>query len=143
MWARVWVTVFPVVLAVVLVLAVEPGADGWAVVRDIGVAVFAALLGWRLFQQAVIGTGDGRLVVRNMWRSLALRREDVHEVTVDPANGRRIRGGGWAVWLHLRSGSPVRLDVTHVPFGGPFSGRLEREAEQVRAWLAVGPQPFL
>jgi hypothetical protein len=31
--------------------------------------VFGALIAWRLLQQAVLGTADGRLIVRNVVRS--------------------------------------------------------------------------
>jgi hypothetical protein len=42
----------------------------------------------------------------------------------------------------LDDGSRHRLDVTAVPFLGPALGRLEGQADAVRAWVDGRPQPF-
>ncbi len=136
-WGRVWVTVFPALLAGFLVLVVRP--DEAAVWAGGAVAVvLAALLAWRLARLAVIGSADGGLVVRNHWHDRTLHRDDVAEVDV----ARRAGGSNHSVRLLLRDGSTVRLEVTETPFAGPFRGRLARQADNVRSWATQTPRPY-
>jgi hypothetical protein len=103
--------------------------------------LFGVLLGWRLFQQGAFGTVDGRLVVRNLWRTTTVRREDIATVAAERAA--RGSSSGWAVHLTLRTGAVVRLDVTQVPLRGPLRRRLEGSVSAVQQWVAGRPQPFL
>jgi hypothetical protein len=64
--------------------------------------------------------------------------DDVAEVIIDRAGS-----GGWAVSISLHTAATVRLDVTQVPFRGPFLGKLERDAAAVREWLGGRPRSFL
>ena len=139
-WAQVWVAVFPVLLVVVGVFFVRPAGDTWAMVRGAAVFVFGLLLCWRLFRLGAIGTADGRLVVRNHWRDRTLHRNDIAEVTAGQELG---RGTNRSVRLLLHDGSAVALDVTATSFRRLHSDRLERQADQVRAWVFGRPQPFL
>jgi hypothetical protein len=135
-WARVWVVVFPIIVAVVLLSDVAPlrGDPGW-VTRGF-ICIFGAALSWRLFRLAAIGTPDGRLVVRNHWRDRTVQRDDIAEVSVRSMH----RGSlGQCVQLALRDGSTLRLDVTEVPFR---IRRLERHATAVREWVSGRPRPF-
>jgi hypothetical protein len=128
--------------AVLVVLAVEfrpDDAGSWAATAAF--ALFGTLLAWRLFQQGAFGTVDGRLVVRNLWRTTTVRREDIAEVTA--VRGPRGTSSGWAVCLTLHTGAVVRLDVTQVPLRGPLRRRLDRHLTAVREWVADRPQPFL
>ncbi len=133
----VWVAVLSVFFVSTIVSGVVPlrGDPGRA--ASLLICVFAAALGWRLFRLAALGTADGRLVLRNHWRDRTLHRDDVTGVTVERVG----RGGNRSVHLRLRDGSTVGLDVTEVPFLG--RGRLERQADEVRAWLSERPGPFL
>ena len=140
LWARAWVVAFPVLLVPAGVFVVRPGGSGWSLVRGIGVAVFTGLLCWRLYRLATIGRADGRLVVRNHWRDRTLHRDDIARVTAGQELG---RGTNRSVRLLLRDGSTVALDVTATSFRAMHSDRLERQAEQVRAWVSGRPQPFL
>ena len=141
LWAQLWVAVFPPFFLCFFLFAVRP-SDGPTWVGALVAAVLAPLLAWRLFRLAAIGTADGRLVVRNVWRDRTLQRDEIESVTVD----RAYRGRGstnQSVYVVLRDGTRVRLDVTEVPFRTLFGGRLERDAEAVREWVAGRPQPFL
>jgi len=124
--ARAWEVAFPVVLAGFFLFIVRPeGAGQWTVVA--AVLVIACVQGWRRFRLAAIGTADGRLLVRNLWRDRVLDRRDIAEVGVAARLLSR------AVRLRLQDGSFVWLDVTH-------SGRLEESAELVDAWVR-DPRP--
>ena len=127
-----WVRVLgPVLLAGWLsVFLLQP--DGIPVVGVVIALVAAAVVG-RLFFTSVIGTADGRLTVRNLWSTRTLPRADIVSAGVDRAGGRS--GRGWAVWLLLDDGTRHRLDVTEVPFLGPSSATLDRQAASIRAWL--------
>ena len=119
--ALIWEVTFPVVLAVFLLLVARPQGSGqWTVVA--AVLALAGVQGWRRFRLAAIDTGDGRLLVRNLWRDLTLDRRDIAEVDAAPRVLSR------AVRLRLEDGSFVWLDVTH-------SGRLEESADRVAAWV--------
>jgi hypothetical protein len=83
------------------------------------------------FRLAAIGTADGRLILRNHWRDRTLDRGDIAEVSVE----RRFGSSNRSVAVLVRDGSTVRLDVTETPFAGPFRGRLERQAAEVREWV--------
>ena len=108
-----------------------------APVRPLGlvVAVLAVLVVGRVFFTGVHGTPDGRLTVRNVWSTRSFAPDEIEDVEVG-----RVRGRGWAVLLRLADGRTHRLDVTEAPFLGPFQGVLERQAGQVRAWLAGFPR---
>ena len=135
-WARVLGPVF--LVAWLAVFLVEERARGEFLVPAVVIAlVVAAVIGRMLFT-SVIGTADGRLTVRNTWSTRTFARADILGVGVDRAGGRG--GRGWAVWLLLDDGTRHRLDVTEVPFLGPSSATLERQAAAVRAWLNGDPR---
>jgi hypothetical protein len=136
---RAFAVAWPVVVIAFLAMEFRPN-DGGSWAATAGFALFGALLGWRLFQQGAFGTIDGRLVVRNLWRTTTVHREDIAEVTAARGGG---AGTGWAVHLMLRTGAVVCLDVTAVPVRGPLRHRLERHVSAVREWVAGRPQPFL
>ncbi|UOY00641.1 hypothetical protein [Blastococcus sp. PRF04-17] len=133
-WARGWVAVFPILFAGMFLFVIRPDGSQW--LFAVVVFVFSPVLAWRLFRLAAIGTGDGRLVVRNHWRDRTLHRDEVAEVGVTKVTA----AGNRSVGLRLRDGSMVRLDVTETPFGGR---RLQRQEAAVRDWVAGRPQPFL
>lgn len=136
-----WVRLLgPVLLAVWLwVFLVPDGALDDLPVLGLLVAAFAVVVLGRVFLSGVVGTGDGRLTVRNAWSTRAFARDEIEGVEIDRA-GRS--GRGWAVWLLLDDGTRHRLDVTEVPFLGPSSATLEQQAAAVRAWVDGRPQPF-
>jgi hypothetical protein len=134
-WARVWALVFPVFFACMFLFAFRP-QDGPVWLGALAAFVLSPLLSWRLFRLAVVGTAEGTLVVRNHWRDRTLRREDIAEVTV----GRGVSANSRSVRLRLQDGSTVRLDATENQFGRQ---RIERQADEVRAWVTGQPQPFL
>jgi hypothetical protein len=105
------------------------------------IALLAAAVVGRLFFTSAIGTADGRLTVRNVWSTRTFPRIDIRSAGVDRAARRG--GRGWAVWLLLEDGSRHRLDVTEVPFLGPSSATLERQAAAIRAWLDGRPHAHL
>jgi hypothetical protein len=132
-WARV---LGPVFLAAWLsVILVE---EGFLVPVVVGALLVAAVVG-RMLCTSVIGRADGWLTVRNIVSTRRFARADVLGVGVDRAG--RSAGRGWALWLLLDDGSRHRLDVTEVPFLGPSSATLERQAAAIRAWLDGRPQP--
>ena len=131
-WARALGPVF--LLAWLSVFLMEAGEFLVPVV--VGALLVAAVVG-RMLCTSVIGSADGWLTVRNTWSTRRFARADVLSAGVDRAGGRR----GWAVWLLLDDGTRHRLDVTEVPFLGPSSTTLERQAAAVRAWLDGRPQP--
>ena len=135
-WVRVLGPVFLVVWVSVFFLRDQ---DAFPVL-GIAVALLAAAVVGRLFFASVIGTADGRLTVRNVWSTRTFVRDDILGVEVDRAGDRS--GRGWAVWLVLDDGTRHRLDVTEVPFLGPSSATLERQAAAVRGWLDGRSQPF-
>ena len=92
----------------------------------------------RMVVLGVTGTADGRPTVRDPWSTRTFQRAEIAGVEVDRADGRS--GTGWAAWLRLTDGSRHHLDVTQVPSRTLFSGRLDRDAATIRAWLD-GPHP--
>jgi hypothetical protein len=119
--ARAWEVAFPFVLAGFFFLILRPDGTGqWTLVA--AVLALACVQGWRRFRLAAIGTADGRLLVRSLYRDRSLDRRDIAEVGVASRFLSR------AVRLRLQDGSFVWLDVTH-------SGRLEESAELVDAWV--------
>jgi hypothetical protein len=128
-WARV---LGPLFLVVWLSVFFFQERDGFPVLGVV-IALLAAAVVGRLFFTSVIGTGDGRLTVRNLWSTRTFLRHEVDGAEVDRTGGRA--GRGWAVWLVLADGTRHRLDVTEAPFLGPFAATLERQADEVRAWL--------
>jgi hypothetical protein len=112
--------------------------NGGSWVGTIVISSSAAFIAWRLFRHGVFGTADGRLVIRNLWRTTTVHRDDIAEVL-----GARVRRSGWAVHLRLRTGDFVRLDVTQVPLRGLLRRRLERHEAAVREWMTGRPHPFL
>ena len=135
LWARIWVVLFPLVLAVLLLfdLVQWRGDPGWP--TRIAISAFGAALGWRLFRLAALGTPDGRLVVRNHWRDRTPARDEIVEVAVAGIPGRPNR----SVRLQLRNGSSVLLDVTEAP--SFLRGGLDRQAAAVREWVDGRPAP--
>jgi hypothetical protein len=136
-----WVRLLgPVLLVVWLWVFLLKDRDGFPLL-GVAIALLAAAVVGRLFFTSVIGTADGRLTVRNLWSTRTFLRADIRSAGVDRAGGRS--GRGWAVWLLLDDGTRHRLDVTEVPFLGPSSTTLERQAAAVRAWVAGRPQAYL
>ena len=134
-WARLLGPVF-LVLWLSVFLVEERARDGFLASAVVIALLVAALVGRILFT-SVIGTADGRLTVRNIWSTRTFHRHDILGVEIDRAGGRG--GRGWAVWVILDDGARHRLDVTEVPFLGPSSTTLERQAAAVRAWLDGRP----
>jgi len=110
---------------------------GGVPVLGVVIALLAAAVVGRLFFTSAIGTADGRLTVRNVWSTRTFPRVEIRSAGVDRAARRG--GRGWAVWLLLEDGTRHRLDVTEVPFLGPSSATLERQAAAIRAWLDGRP----
>jgi len=137
-----WVRVLgPVFLAGWLsVLLVEEQARAAFLLPAALIALLVAAVVGRMLFTSVIGTVDGRLTVRNVWSTRTFHRVDVLSVGVDRAARRG--GRGWAVWLLLDDGTRHRLDVTEVPFLGPSSETLERQAAAIRAWLDGRPHAY-
>jgi hypothetical protein len=130
-----WVRVLgPVFLAgwLWVLLVQERARDEFLAPAMVLAVLIAAVVGRMLFT-SVVGTGDGRLTVRNTWSTRTFVRDDVLGVEVDRAARRA--GRGWALWLLLDDGTRHRLDVTEVPFLGPSSATLQQQADAVRAWL--------
>ncbi|SDF45374.1 hypothetical protein [Klenkia brasiliensis] len=76
---------------------------------------------------------QGRLVVRNWFRTTVLQRSDVDRVMTDRAGG---PGSLRRIQLLLPDGSGLPLVATEaIPFPGSRQ-RLEEQAEQLRAWAA-------
>ena len=130
-WARVVGPMFLVLWLSVLVVEQQAG-DEFLVPGTVIAFLAVAVVGRMLFS-SVIGTGDGRLTVRNTWSTRTFVRDEIEGVEIDRAGGRS--GRGWAVWLRLADGTRHRLDVTEAPFLGPSHATLERQAEAVLAWL--------
>ena len=134
-WARVLGPVL--LLSWLSTLLLEEGARGeFLVPVVVGALLVAAVVG-RMLCTSVIGSSDGWLTVRNTWSTRRFARADVLGAGVDRAGGHR----GWAVWLLLDDGTRHRLDVTEVPFLGPSSTTLERQAAAIRAWVDGRLQP--
>jgi hypothetical protein len=106
------------------------------------IAVLVVAVVARMSASSVVGTGDGRLTVRNVWSTRTFQRVEIHGVGIDRVDGRLGRARGWALFLALEDGTLHRLDVTETPFLGPCRGRLERQADELRAWIDGRPQPF-
>jgi hypothetical protein len=137
---RVFALAWPAFVVVFLAVEFRPNDGGsWAATAAFW--LFGGLLAWRLFRQGAVGTVDGRLVVRNLWWTRTVRREDIAAVTA--ARGARGASSGWAVTLTLRTGDVVRLDVTQVPLRGPLRRRIDRHVAAVQEWVSGRPQPFL
>ena len=85
------------------------------------------------------GYADGTLEVRNRFRTRRLQRTDVDRVLVGaPAQF----GAPRRIDLLLTDGEVLPLVGTESP---PFPGvraRLERDAEQLRAWVSGTPTPY-
>ncbi len=138
-WARLLGPVF-LVLWLSVFLVEEGARDGFLSAAVVIALLVAALVGRMLFT-SVIGTGDGRLTVRNVWSTRTFDRLDILGVEIDRAGGRG--GRGWAVWLVLDDGTRHRLDVTEAPFLGPSAATLERQSHAIRAWLDGRPHAYL
>ncbi len=131
----------PVVLVGWLsVFLFQEGARDEFLAPGVVIAFLVATAVGRMLFTSVIGTGDGRLTVRNNWSTRTFVRDEIEGVEIDRAGGRT--GRGWAVWLLLDDGTRHRLDVTEVPFLGPSHAALDRQAHAVRAWLDGRPQAF-
>lgn len=137
---RIFAVAWGLLVSLISVANLRP-EDGGSWVGTIAIPASAAFLAWRLFRHGVSGSPDDRLVVRNLWRTTTVHRDDIAEVAA--ARVSRPVGSGWAVHLRLRTGELVRLDVTQVPLRGLFRRRLERHEAAVREWVASRPQPFL
>jgi hypothetical protein len=130
-WARAVAVVYPMVVAW---FVFSRGPIGRLPIPVSGVLFALVLLGaWRRFRIAVIGTADGRLVIRNMWQDLVLLREDV----VGVSSGRPSPWRSHILSLQSRDGSTVRLHAALTSFGGPFRGRFERQVAEIRQWTGA------
>ena len=137
---RLFAPAWPAFVVVFLAVEFRPDDGGsWAAAAAF--TLFGVLLGWRLFQQGAFGTLDGRLVVRNLWRTTTVRREDI--ATVAAARAARGSSSGWAVHLTLRTGAVIWLDVTQVPLRGPLRHRLDGSESAVQEWVPGRPRPYL
>ena len=135
-WARVLGPVFLVLW--LSVFLVRPPRDALLVPTVVLALLVAAVVG-RMLVLSVIGSADGRLTVRNHWSTRTFVQDEIEGVEVDRAGG---YGRGWALWLRLTDGTRLKLDVTEVPFFGPFAGTLEEQAVAVRTWLAGGTPAY-
>ncbi len=138
-WVRALGPVF--LVSWLSVFLVQEGARDEFLAPGAVIAFLVAAVVGRMLFTSVIGTGDGRLTVRNTWSTRTFVRDDVLGVEIDRAGGRS--GRGWAVWLVLDDGTRHRLDVTEAPFLGPSAATLERQADAVRAWLDGRPHAYL
>jgi hypothetical protein len=128
LWTRAWIILFlPVWLWIWFQQSDGSGAVGWLV------AVFGVALGARMFVMGAVGTADGRLTVRNQFRTRTFHRDELVDAVVDRSDGRL--GAGWTVWLILRDGSRHRVQLTEVPFRPGFNGVLARNATRLREWM--------
>ncbi len=130
-WAR---ALGPVFLVLWLSVFLARPRDEFLVPGVLIALLVAGVVG-RMLLSSVIGSGDGRLTVRNHWSTRTFDRDEIEGVDIDRAGG---SGRGWALWLRLTDGTRVRLDVTEAPFLGPFAATLERQAVAVRTWLDGG-----
>jgi hypothetical protein len=135
-WVRALGVVFPVAWVYPFFANPELREDFLVPGGVIAVLVVAFVV--RTVFCSVIGTADGRLTVRNGWSTRTFVRGELDGAGIDRANGR-----GWAVFLLLTDGSRHRLDVTEVPFLGPFLGKLERDAAAVREWVDGRPRSLV
>jgi hypothetical protein len=135
-WIRALGTAF--VLAWLYPLASDPPRAGFLLLAAI-LAVVLTVFVVRMSICHVVATVDGRLRVRNVWSTRTFGQDEIDGVVIDRADA-RLREG-WAVILVLADGSRHPLDVTAAPFLGQSVRRLERQAEEVRAWLDGRPQP--
>ncbi|MGY1630740.1 hypothetical protein ACI784_03390 [Geodermatophilus sp. SYSU D01186] len=134
-WARLYLLGFPVVFVAVVVLVIRPPLP-------LVVLFCAAAVGtsWRQATLRVLGTADGRLVVRNTWRTRTLHRDEITGVGVARVSG---RAGNRAVELDLRDGSALRLDVTAAPALPALRTRMARQVAEIEEWRSGRPRPFL
>jgi hypothetical protein len=130
-WVRVLVVLFAAAVPCYVRFGVDPvrGDGSWIVAA--GAFLITAVLAWRLARLAVLGTADGRLVVRNYRRDRTVHRGDVDRVVIDVART------GWSVQLELIDGSVAPLDATSTPLRPMFGARLERQADAVRDWFGT------
>ena len=98
-------------------------------------ALAAAFLVWSARVQAV-ATTDGRLVVRNLFDTLTVPREEVGSVEIDDAGP---SGRTWAIYVRTHADLRFRLDVTH----GLLRAPLERQAAALRSWRDGRTLPLL
>jgi hypothetical protein len=132
-----WVRTFGAAFALAWVYPAfvhPPSGDDFLVPGAI-IAVLVVAFVARTSVSSVVGTADGWLTVRNIWSTRTFRREEIDGVGIDRADGGLGHGRGWALFLVLADGSRHRLDVTESPFLDPFRRRLERQADEVRAWI--------
>ena len=83
---------------------------------------------------------DGTLEVRNRFTTRTVHRSDVERVLVDRQPG---FGSPRRLELLLTDGQGLHLIATEVPPLPGLRRRLERQAEQLRAWVAGTPTPYL
>jgi len=90
------------------------------------------IIGWRSSSAAVIGLADGRLIVRNQFRTRTFERHQIEDVR--PSSGGPFSQTQGALQLLLTDGSVLMLQATVSP---PFFGRRsQRQLEELRSWLA-------
>jgi hypothetical protein len=82
---------------------------------------------------------DGRLVVRNRFSTRTLQRTDVDRVLV---GGQASLDNPRRVELLLTDGEVLPLVGTEAPPLPGVRARLERDAEQLRAWVTGTPTPY-
>ena len=128
LWARAALALFAVAWVVLWLTGLRDQRIGWIL------APAGLVITYRTATMGVVGTPDGRLVVRNQLYTRTFRREDLADAVVD----RAARGGwpsGWVVWLAERDGSRSRVQVTEAPVRSALGARLDETAEQLRGWI--------
>jgi hypothetical protein len=135
-WARV---LGPVFLVVWLWAFLVASPDGVLLPALVVACLVVAVVG-RMLVTSVLGTGDGRLTVRNRWSTRTFGREEILGVEIDRSGDGA--GRGWALWLLLADGTRHRLDVTEAPFLGPSTPTLQRQAAAIGGWLEGGHLAF-
>lgn len=88
----------------------------------------------------VRGDAAGGLTVRNRFTTRRLHRADVDRVIAGQQAG---FGSPRRLELLLTDGDTLRLIATEVPPLPGLRTRLERQAEELRAWVADRPAPHL
>jgi hypothetical protein len=122
------------VLALPPALAAVAESGQW-----LGLLALAAFFGFwftftaRQYRLAVVTTPDGRLVVRNMWRTRTFAPPEVEDVRL-PAPGLAGLSLAGAVQLLLSDGTALPLEATQAWPGERARHRASGYQQQIRAW---------
>ncbi len=129
-----------VAMAVFIVVVVRPGE--WMTVLFLLFLAGITAHNCATVASRVRAEADGSLEVRNRFRTRMLRREDVDRVMVVRAGG---FGSAARLQLLLTDGSVLALAATEVPPLPPLLRTLDRQADELRAWVdgtLPAPGPF-